>query len=84
MKDSMVLYYKKQVEEKLLFGTNLKHLLFSKCSQEDDISCFSTTLAEKGVLVKAVSLKCQKIKNYSTVDQTAVLTCHYLTIKIKF
>lgn len=64
----MVLCYKNQVEEKLLFGTNLKHLLFSKCSYEDDISCFNTSLAEKGVLVKADGLKCQKITNYSTVD----------------
>lgn len=64
----MVLYYKKQVKEKHLFGTNSKHLLFSKCSCKDDVSCFTTSLAEKGVLVKAVSLKCQKITNYSTVD----------------
>lgn len=64
----MVFYYKKQVEKKLLISTNLKHLLFPKCSYEDHISCFRTSLAEKGVLVKALSLKCQKITNYSTVD----------------
>lgn len=68
MKDSMVLCYKNQVEQKLLFNTNLKHLLFSECSYEDGISCFSTSLAEIGVLVKAVSLKCQKVTNYSTID----------------
>lgn len=68
MKDSMMLHYTKQVEEKLLFGTILKHLLFSECSYEDYISCFSTSLAEKGVLVKAVSLKCQKITYYCRLN----------------